>query len=104
MGHSDDEPPFQATVRDALIMSLSIGATRLFRLRCKDGHYEDTRIFLNHGDLCTMEGLCQKHYRHCVPMQEDEPCSARINLTWRWVVQHQPHCPLFTGTSTTAST
>eukprot|EP00913_Durusdinium_trenchii_P003210 g2968.t1 len=61
--HCDDEPLFDATGRDALI----------------------------DGDLCTMEGLCQKHYRHRVPPEEDvvEP---RINLTWRWIVQHDDVC------------
>lgn len=89
--HCDDEPLFDATGRDALIVSLSLGATRSFQLRPKDDPFEETLLYLEDGDLCTMEGLCQKHYRHRVPPEEDvtEP---RINLTWRWIVQHDPGC------------
>lgn len=91
--HCDDEPLFDATGRDALIVSLSLGATRSFQLRPKDDPFEETLLYLEDGDLCTMEGLCQKHYRHRVPPEEDvtEP---RINLTWRWIVQHDPGCSL----------
>lgn len=89
--HCDDEPLFDATGRDALIVSLSLGATRSFQLRPKDDPFEETLVLLEDGDLCTMEGLCQKHYRHRVPPEEDvvEP---RINLTWRWIVQHDDVC------------
>jgi epoxyqueuosine reductase QueG len=48
------------------------------------------------GDLSTMEGLCQKHYRHSVPadLSVTQP---RINLTWRWIVDHcDDGCPLNT--------
>jgi len=92
--HSDDEELFQATEQDVLIMSLSLGASRTFELRPKDAPAESTKVLLHHGDLCTMEGLCQKHYRHCVPLEEDVQ-EARINLTWRWVLRHQPHCPMY---------
>merc|ERR1712129_417707 len=93
--HADDEPIFQAAVQDALIMSLSLGATRAFELRPRHSDLTDgVRVLLHDGDLCAMEGLCQKHYRHCVPLQEDE-FNNRINLTWRYIVRHQPHCPKY---------
>ncbi|CAE7407662.1 ALKBH3 [Symbiodinium pilosum] len=69
--HCDDEPLFDATGRDALIVSLSLGATRSFCLRPKDDPFQETLLHLEDGDLCTMEGLCQKHYRHRVPPEED---------------------------------
>lgn len=90
--HADDEPLFEATERDALIVSLSLGATRAFELRPNDAPGEVTRLSLHHGDLCTMEGLTQKHYRHRVP--RGPATKPRINLTWRWVVAHDRGCPL----------
>lgn len=95
--HADDEPLFDATSRDALIVSLSLGATRHFELRPNDEPEEITRMTLADGDLCTMEGLVQKHYQHRVPTQRNisEP---RINLTWRWIVAHDPNCPLYDST------
>lgn len=90
--HSDDEPLFDALHRDVLIVSLSLGATRTFELASKDKPTEILKLPLEDGDLCTMEGLCQKHYRHRVPRQRlvERP---RINLTWRWVLRHEDSCP-----------
>merc|ERR1712110_190764 len=52
-----------------------------------------TSFILGDGDLCTMEGLCQKHYQHRVPKQI-EAQGPRINLTWRWLVRHHKTCPM----------
>eukprot|EP00928_Gymnodinium_smaydae_P014789 TRINITY_DN15435_c2_g2_i2.p1 TRINITY_DN15435_c2_g2~~TRINITY_DN15435_c2_g2_i2.p1 ORF type:complete len:566 (+),score=46.46 TRINITY_DN15435_c2_g2_i2:111-1808(+) len=90
--HTDDEPLFNATRQDALIISLSLGATRSFMLRPNDAPEDVVRMRLNNGDICTMEGLTQKHYKHCVP-PEKHVGYARINLTWRWVVAHDDGCP-----------
>lgn len=89
--HSDNEPLFDATNQDALIVSLSLGATRSFELRSKDNPFETATVKLEDGDLCTMEGLCQKHYRHRVPPEPQEK-GPRINLTWRWIVKHSLSC------------
>ena len=35
-------------------------------------------------DLCTMDGLCQRHYQHRGPPQDAEG-GPRINLTGRWI-------------------
>merc|ERR1719487_659089 len=40
-----------------------------------------------------MEGMMQKHYQHTVP-REKKKIGPRINLTWRWLVQHNADCPL----------
>lgn len=90
--HSDDEPLFQALQQDVLIVSLSLGATRTFELASKDKPTEVIQLALQDGDLCTMEGLCQKHYRHRVA-RERSVLEPRINLTWRWLLQHQDRCP-----------
>ena len=49
------------------------------------------KVELAHGDLCTMEGLFQKHYQHAVEQEYDKQ-EPRINLTWRWVVAHETQC------------
>lgn len=95
--HSDDEKLFDGRFSDIRIISLTFGHTRTFELRermdaCEDGAEARTKckMKLNDGDLCTMEGLTQKYYQHRVP--KEETSGARINLTWRWVVNHKPDC------------
>jgi alkylated DNA repair dioxygenase AlkB len=91
--HSDDEPLFNATRQDSLILSLSLGATRTFEFRPDDDLDDVKVLILEDGDICTMEGLFQKHYKHKVP-PEHRVTGPRINLTWRWVVSHDSDCPL----------
>jgi len=83
--HADNEDLFQGKFQDCRIISLSLGQTRKFELKCgKDFH----RLDLGDGDLCTMEGMTQKHYQHRVPKEFDKKLGERINLTWRWIVKH----------------
>lgn len=94
--HSDDERLFQGKFRDIRILSLSFGVSRSFELRLNfpdAGERSLYRIKLNSGDLMSMEGMAQKHTQHRVPKEENirEP---RINLTWRWIVKHEPYCPV----------
>jgi len=92
--HSDDERIFQTKFIDARIISLSLGAKRKFELRMNwpgEGERPLSTLFLGDGDLCTMEGMMQKHYQHRVP-KEPNITSPRINLTWRWLVKHMPRC------------
>jgi len=95
--HSDDESLFQGRFSDIRIISLSLGQARTFELRelgIEEG--ADSRakykMRLENGDLCTMEGLTQKHYQHRVP--KEEASGPRINLTWRWVRRHRMACPV----------
>jgi len=93
--HADDENLFGGLVGNCLIMSLSLGQTRTFQMKLKESHYEynpPTSIRLDHGDICTMEGLMQRFYWHRVPpnIAESNP---RINLTFRWIVNHRKTCP-----------
>eukprot|EP00927_Polykrikos_kofoidii_P059418 TRINITY_DN54576_c0_g1_i1.p1 TRINITY_DN54576_c0_g1~~TRINITY_DN54576_c0_g1_i1.p1 ORF type:complete len:787 (+),score=133.67 TRINITY_DN54576_c0_g1_i1:158-2518(+) len=93
--HADDEMLFQGRFRDCRIISLSLGVKRSFELRQNwpdPGAQSTFRVQLGDGDLCTMEGLCQKHFQHRVP-REDFVAGPRINLTWRWIVRHTPSCP-----------
>merc|ERR1719330_2096516 len=92
--HADDERLFQGKFQDIRILSLSLGVTRKFVLRQNwpaDGEGPIT-LSLGSGDICTMEGMLQKHYQHRVP-KEAMVQGPRINLTWRWVVQHETRCP-----------
>jgi len=93
--HSDDESLFQGKFVDIRIVSLSLGTRRKFEIRTNwpgEGERPVRTMSLGDGDLCTMEGMFQKHFQHRVPKESgiDGP---RINLTWRWVRKHAPKCP-----------
>jgi len=93
--HSDDEKLFQGKFTDILIISVSFGTARRFELRTnwpENNEKSLRRVQLGNGDLMTMEGMCQKHFQHRVP-KEDGKDGPRINLTWRWVLKHNPRCP-----------
>merc|ERR1711948_34492 len=92
--HADNESLFQGKVTDCRIISLSLGQARKFELRCNGDFH---RLVLSDGDLCTMEGLVQKHYLHRVPKENGKGTETRINLTWRWVVLHGGECELSPG-------
>ena len=88
--HADSEPMFQGLHRSISIISLSLGAPRTFQLKGWWHRANVQEIQLRDGDLCTMEGRTQYFYKHRVP--KGSACGSRINLTWRWVVQHQESC------------
>jgi len=107
--HSDDESIFRSCEHDCLIISASWGAPRAFEVALKDRKHESGRpsvfkesvrsMVLHSGDLCSMEGLFQKHYSHQLckgssSQQTPPPPMPRINLTWRYLVQHKPYCPM----------
>ena len=88
--HADDEDLFQGKFQDCRIISLSLGATRRFELELnwpEEGESLGASQQLADGDLCTMEGMTQKHYMHRVPEEEEGPVGQRINLTWRWIAK-----------------
>lgn len=89
--HADDEPLFQGTNGNCRIISLSLGETRTFEVRLRDeAGSGGCQIRLRSGDLCTMEGLVQRHYVHRVPKASGKHLRLRLNLTWRWIVVHDP--------------
>lgn len=83
--HSDDEPELGPR---PLIVSLSLGAARVFRLRPRDRRNTpcDIRsITLQHGSLLRMAGDTQWKYRHDLPKARGVS-TARLNLTFRRIV------------------
>jgi alkylated DNA repair dioxygenase AlkB len=81
--HADDERDMSSVDGGPHIFSISLGATRKFRLRKKTktkGYHEE--LILNSGDLLHMQRDCQKIYKHCVPV-EKKVTEPRINLTFR---------------------
>lgn len=80
--HSDDEPELGA---NPVIASLSLGATRVFRMRRRDNHTVQHRLELNSGDLVVMRGATQRLWAHQVP-KTAKPVGERINLTFRTVI------------------
>ena len=78
--HADDEPELGET---PVIASLSLGATRKFQYRPKQGQ-ESRHMKLHDGDLLVMQPDFQRDWLHCVPM-EPEVTQPRVNLTFRRV-------------------
>ncbi len=78
--HADDEPELGDR---PLIASLTLGATRRFKLRRNDGS-ESMAIDLEPGSLLVMSGDCQRRWKHCLP-KTSRSVGERINLTFRYV-------------------
>jgi alkylated DNA repair dioxygenase AlkB len=85
--HSDDEPELGER---PVIASLSLGATRAFRLRrrlprgVRAQRGDTLSLPLTHGSLLLMAGDTQRLYRHEIPKTR-EAIGGRINLTFRWI-------------------
>ncbi|WP_210514289.1 alpha-ketoglutarate-dependent dioxygenase AlkB family protein [Hymenobacter terricola] len=85
--HSDDEPELGPA---PAIASLSLGATRRFRLRpcrARPGAglvHPPFGLDLPSGSLLLMRGPTQRHWQHALP-KTARPVGARLNLTFRWV-------------------
>lgn len=78
--HADDEPEMGETIG-----SLSLGATRKFRIR-HNGTRETQTFLAGHGTLIVMSGTMQRFWQHEVPKTK-KPVGERINLTFRQVLQ-----------------
>lgn len=80
--HSDDEAELGA---QPVIASLSLGASRRFKLRHKFAPQKQAlSITLGDGDLLVMAGAMQENWQHSVP-KETHKQGARINLTFRMI-------------------
>ncbi len=88
--HADDERLFQGCNRAIRIISLSLGDVRSFQVKYWKGGDIISHV-LGAGDLCLMDGNFQQHYYHRVPKEIGR--GGRVNLTWRWIVEHSPGCP-----------
>ena len=74
--HADDEPEM-----GNVIESLSLGATRTFRI--KHNKTKETRSFqVGNGTLIIMAGTMQQFWKHEIPKTR-ENVGERINLTFR---------------------
>ena len=81
--HSDDEIELG---KHPAIASLSLGETRIFKLRHKTRKDQKTVLVpLGDGSLLLMTGATQHFWRHAVD-KEKKPKGARLNLTFRTVV------------------
>jgi 2OG-Fe(II) oxygenase superfamily len=74
--HADDEPEM-----GNVIGSLSLGATRKFRIRHNTSRATQT-FLAGHGTLIIMAGTMQQFWQHEVPKTK-KPVGERINLTFR---------------------
>ena len=82
--HADDEPEM-----GDMIGSLSLGATRKFRIRHNTSR--QTRTFLvGNGTLIVMAGTMQQFWQHEVPKTK-QPVGERINLTFRKIKKVTGH-------------
>ena len=79
--HADDE---QELGERPLLASLSLGATRRFRLRHKGRAVAPLSLDLGPGSLLVMYGDTQRVWQHCIP-KTARPVGERINLTFRSV-------------------
>jgi alkylated DNA repair dioxygenase AlkB len=78
--HADDEPEM-----GNVIGSLTLGATRTFRIR--HNTTRETRTFpAGHGTLIIMAGTMQQFWKHDVPKTR-QLVGERINLTFREILQ-----------------
>ena len=88
--HSDSESLFGPRDSPKLIVSLSLGNPVELKVRRVSDNVISS-ITLNHGDVLVMDGSAQSEYLHCTMPGLQGP---RVNLTYRWVVQHTASCPL----------
>jgi len=79
--HSDDEPELGV---DPVILSLSFGGVRRFRLRHRQRPQLRLELDLPSGSLLRMAGTTQRFYRHDLP-KTARAVAARINLTFRLI-------------------
>ena len=79
--HRDDEPELGP---QPVIASVSLGATRRFRLKADDPALPPLSLDLPHGSLLVMRGHTQARFRHALP-RTARPVGERINLTFRCV-------------------
>ena len=88
--HADNEKLFY-DCSGVPILSLSLGATRLFQFKNKSTHVVSD-VTLTDGALVFMGGTLQKTHLHRLPpAQRNIHKINRVNLTWRKIAKH--NCP-----------
>lgn len=84
--HADDEGELGER---PTVASLSLGVSRFFDLKPKQGSWDGLRWPLQHGSLLVMDGSTQEHWVHRVPVQKKVK-GERINLTFRFIQGQEP--------------
>lgn len=79
--HADNEPELGA---NPVIASLSLGATRMFRLQHRKNKQLNYKVELDHASLLVMRGVTQHCWRHQLP-KTTRQVGERINLTFRLI-------------------
>jgi alkylated DNA repair dioxygenase AlkB len=80
--HGDNE----REIDQRLIASISIGASRIFKIR-KKGSKQSQSIVLEHGSLLLMEDF-QQNWQHSIPKSK-KLVNPRINLTFRRILSEK---------------
>lgn len=80
--HADDEPELGV---DPTIASISLGASRRFRMRQRQGGAAPFALDLPPGSLLVMAGKTQSAWQHTLA-KTARPVGERINLTFRRIV------------------
>lgn len=86
--HSDDEPELGPTFDDVRICSISLGESRIFKLRHKLKKHKDIKLILNGGDILIMGGTMQCHWTHEIPKTKRK-IGPRLNLTFRIIKEEK---------------
>lgn len=76
--HADDERDLAA---GAPIVSVSLGATRVFALR-NESTGEVRGAVLEHGSMCVMAGETQRRWKHCIT-KDARAKTPRVSITFR---------------------
>ncbi|GAB3299582.1 alpha-ketoglutarate-dependent dioxygenase AlkB family protein [Hymenobacter tenuis] len=83
--HADNEPELGPA---PVIASVTLGATRTFRLKPRDVHrtpHAPVSLSLTSGSLLLMRGTTQQHWLHALP-KTARPVAPRLNLTFRQIL------------------
>lgn len=81
--HADDEKELG---KNPVIASISLGASRKFRLKHRNLKEERMDLILEHGSLLLMQGTTQHYWKHELPRTR-KPVGPRINLTFRKIIK-----------------
>jgi alkylated DNA repair dioxygenase AlkB len=71
------------------IVTISLGATRTYRLTSRENSADTIDYKMEHGDVLIMSNIFQDLYEHSIP-EEKEPCGLRISITTRRILNDKP--------------
>lgn len=80
--HADNEKELG---QNPVIASISLGASRIFKLKHRHDKYLTHQMLLENGSLLMMSGQTQHHWLHHIPKTKKQ-IGTRINLTFRKVL------------------